>query len=1212
MDILLFNVLNTFTFSGREGQTLDLMIFEEVLNTVAYVDRVLSTPRGSLLLAGRAGVGRKSAVRIIIQLAGVEGEQVYLLLEDHQVTDTAFLDMVNSLLSSGEVPGLYNTEELEPIVLPLKDTAAQEGFVGSATAYFFERVQKNLHVILVMDFTNSNFTLTCESNPALYKECCVMWLPGWSSQSMRTVPQLLLIRVEEAEGKPVSAKNKRRRSSVSDTLIEGFVKIHEQVSDKLATPQRYISFIHTYMHIYRKKKHEIQQRQQRLQAGVSKLTEARQVVDALKSQAAIQEQKLAEKQEKANAALQMITETMRNANTHKVEMESLKDPVGNIKSESLSEIRSMRAPPDIIRDILEGVLRLMGILDTSWNSMKTFLAKRGVKEEIRTFDARRINPDSRHAVEKLLVERKDSFDPKNARRASVAAAPLAAWVTANVKYSYVLEKIRPLEREQSKLHQNLKLAEEQIGKLSVGLTDVDKTVTELKNQLNTYTKEAAELEIHLNKAQETINAAEGLVGKLNDEYERWKSQLMELSQSLKQLPINSLLGSAFITYLSVAPEDLRRSLMAEWQEILGVDGFSLTSFLGSEKEQLQWLSEGLPSDQLSIQNALIILQETLCPFLVDPSSQATEWLKRHLQGSTIEVISQQSERFTTTLELAVRFGKVLIVQEVDSIEPVLFPILRGDFINQACALQQEKPELEQRRSELLRQEEELKLKLDQLQEILLHELANAQGDILQNKDLLASLNEAKVSSTAIYESLSESSHLQAELNQECDVYRPLAEFGSTLYFVVTDLGKLNNMYQFSVSSFMRLFQKALIGPKLKDNIINELKVRIDDLLQLNSDRDLSGNNHSHYKTNLCQHVEMNDHNSESGAEAYIRESIESNIPLNPRNKSASEWTVFTGQAVSDIKIETSRIGENLPNWIEEERAFDVFVLKNSLPELFSELQLDDKGSWTGFSRSGDCENNFPVQLTHKLTPFQRVLVVQALRPDRLHSALVQFSLLSLGLQDLSPPALSLKQLLTETIATEPILLVISPGADPSEELRSLAQLTVGEQHYFEVAMGQGQVTIALEHLHTAARQGSWLCLKNLHLMTYWLPTLEKELKSLEAHENFRLWLTAEAHLKFSAILAQSCLKVTYESPQGVKKNLQRTYASWGPEFINKEAQGENRSRALFVLAWFHAVVQERRTFIPQGWAKFYEFSDADLRAGAEVLQQLFKKGNSFF
>ena len=47
-----------------------------------------------------------------------------------------------------------------------------------------------------------------------------------------------------------------------------------------------------------------------------------------------------------------------------------KDAVGDIKPESLSEIRSLRMPPDVIRDILEAVQRLMGIFDTSWVSMK--------------------------------------------------------------------------------------------------------------------------------------------------------------------------------------------------------------------------------------------------------------------------------------------------------------------------------------------------------------------------------------------------------------------------------------------------------------------------------------------------------------------------------------------------------------------------------------------------------------------------------------------------------------------------------------------------------------------------------------------------------------------------------------------------------------------------------------------------------------------------
>lgn len=51
-------------------------------------------------------------------------------------------------------------------------------------------------------------------------------------------------------------------------------------------------------------------------------------------------------------------------------VDEAKHAVGNIKPEALSEIRSLRMPPDVIRDILEGVLRLMGIFDTSWVSMK--------------------------------------------------------------------------------------------------------------------------------------------------------------------------------------------------------------------------------------------------------------------------------------------------------------------------------------------------------------------------------------------------------------------------------------------------------------------------------------------------------------------------------------------------------------------------------------------------------------------------------------------------------------------------------------------------------------------------------------------------------------------------------------------------------------------------------------------------------------------------
>ena len=128
-------------------------------------------------------------------------------------------------------------------------------------------------------------------------------------------------------------------------------------------------------------------------------------------------------------------------------VKAAKKAVGSIKSETLGEIRALRAPPAAIRDILEGVLKIMGILDTSWVSMKryevrttfeivfivyrnllnqigralnllnnivfhlfSFLAKRGVKEDIQTFDARKITPDIRKGVEDMMRKNGASFE----------------------------------------------------------------------------------------------------------------------------------------------------------------------------------------------------------------------------------------------------------------------------------------------------------------------------------------------------------------------------------------------------------------------------------------------------------------------------------------------------------------------------------------------------------------------------------------------------------------------------------------------------------------------------------------------------------------------------------------------------------------------------------------------------------------------------------
>ena len=130
--------------------------------------------------------------------------------------------------------------------------------------------------------------------------------------------------------------------------------------------------------------------------------------------------------------------------------------------------------------------------------------------------------------------------------------------------------------------------------------------------------------------------------------------------------------------------------------------------------------------------------------------------------------------------------------------------------------------------------------------------------------------------------------------------------------------------------------------------------------------------------------------------------------------------------------------------------FPYYILGN----LYSSLDLNDTPTWSSFGVSAQPELEFPASVANKITPFQKVLLVQTLRPDRLQSAMNLFAAKSLGLKALATSTLNLKRLTQDTSPKEPILIIISPGTDPSQDLQELAVGTVGREKYHEVAMGQ--------------------------------------------------------------------------------------------------------------------------------------------------------------
>lgn len=139
---------------------------------------------------------------------------------------------------------------------------------------------------------------------------------------------------------------------------------------------------------------------------------------------------------------------------------------------------------------------------------------------------------------------------------------------------------------------------------------------------------------------------------------------------------------------------------------------------------------------------------------------------------------------------------------------------------------------------------------------------------------------------------------------------------------------------------------------------------------------------------------------------------------------------------------------NVPKWIGSERASDYFLLKTNLPDLFQKAGLDDP-IWKDWMEINDCERKFPSDI--KLSLFQQIIVIQALRPDRLQTVMREFSCKILNLKDISPSSTNIRHIYEkETVASEPILIIISAGSDPSDELRELAESTIGKNSYHEV------------------------------------------------------------------------------------------------------------------------------------------------------------------
>ncbi|GCB61248.1 hypothetical protein scyTo_0012880 [Scyliorhinus torazame] len=343
-----------------------------------------------------------------------------------------------------------------------------------------------------------------------------------------------------------------------------------------------------------------------------------------------------------------------------------------------------------------------------------------------------------------------------------------------------------------------------------------------------------------------MEAASALIDGLSGEKIRWTEQCKEFKAQITRLVGDVLLATGFLSYSGPFNQTFRDILLrviweAELQRrrIPYTDNLNIITFLVDQAMIGEWNLQGLPSDDLSVQNGIIVTKATRYPLLIDPQTQGKTWIKRKEKNNELQVKVGDKETDVMAgfmFYITTKLPNPAYTPEISAKTSIIdFTVTIKGLENQLLGrvILTEKQELEAERVQLIEEVTANKRKMKELENNLLFKLSTTKGSLVDDESLIGVLQTTKSTATEVSEKLHVAAETEIKINMAQEEYRPAATRGSILYFLITEMTIVNIMYQTSLAQFLKLFdlsmarsKKSPVASKRIRNIIDYLTYEV--------------------------------------------------------------------------------------------------------------------------------------------------------------------------------------------------------------------------------------------------------------------------------------------------------------------------------------------------------------------------------------------------